>query len=287
MPHPIRFSLLIDAGNTRIKWAIFHSGALRLPMPWLATGSLAHEEIEALAKQVQEFVDRSEDELTIDEVLISNVAGDHIQVSLEQSLGQQFPQALIQRFRSSKVRAGLVNHYANPQQLGSDRFASALAAHHFFPDTALVIATCGTATTIDAILPGQGFIGGMIVPGLRTMALSLAKNTAQLPDLTAQEGHLTVPKLFADHTQHAIWSGCIHAQLGALKCAIVDLQKQSGRTVELVISGGAVPYLQSYFATQLLPSLGSELALHTIENLVLTGLAVAAQDAQLQPQASA
>ncbi|TXI96204.1 MAG: type III pantothenate kinase [Burkholderiaceae bacterium] len=284
MSHTIRFSLLIDAGNTRIKWAIFQAGALRLPMPWLATGSLAHEEIDTLAKQVRDFIDDSHDELTIDEVLISNVAGDQVQASLERILHAEFPQALLRRFRSSAICAGLHNHYAKPEQLGSDRFASALAAHHFFPDTPLVVATCGTATTIDAIVPGRGFIGGMIAPGLRTMALSLAKNTAQLPDLTAQAGQLSLPELFANNTQQAIWSGCIHAQLGALQCAMSELQKQTGSRVELIISGGAVAYLQPYFAEQLVPTLGSEMALHHVENLVLTGLAVAAQAAQLAPE---
>lgn len=288
MQEIVRYSLLIDAGNTRIKWAVFQAGAMRMPMPWLASGGLGHEaiaQLQQLPRAIEAQLPQPDHELvTIDEVWISNVAGAHIQAQLEQFIQQCFPNATCHRFTSSERCAGLANRYAKPTQLGSDRFASALAAHHFFPDTALVVATCGTATTIDAILPGVGFIGGMIAPGLGTMAMSLAKNTAQLPDLTSVADQLSLPNLFADNTQQAIWSGCIHAQLGALQCAIRDLQRQTdSAAVELVISGGAVPYLRPYFADHLIPYVGSEMSLHVVENLVLTGLAVVAQTAQLEP----
>lgn len=265
----VQHSLLIDAGNTRIKWAVFQSGALGMPMRWLAQGSVDHAQVAELASQWRD--------LPADEVLVSNVAGEALQQALQQAVDASFPGISVSRFRADTKIAGLQNHYRNPQQLGSDRFASALAAHHFFPDTALVVATCGTATTVDAIIPGKGFVGGMILPGLQTMAVSLAQNTAQLPQIARD---LSLDSLFADNTQQAIMSGCIHAQLGAIQCAIEALEQQAASPVELVLSGGAVPYLQPHWQ-----QLQVKRQTHVIDNLVLTGLAVVAQDRQL-PQFS-
>lgn len=270
MSSSVQHSLLIDAGNTRVKWAVFQAGALGIPMKWLAQGAADHGQLADLAQQWRD--------LPADEVLISNVAGEALQETLQQAVGTAFPGISIKRFRSDAHIAGLQNHYRHPQQLGSDRFASAIAAHHFFPDTALVVATCGTATTVDAIIPGKGFAGGMILPGLQTMAVSLAQNTAQLPHIARE---LSLDSLFADNTQQAIMSGCIHAQLGAIQCAIEALEQQTAAPVELVLSGGAVPYLLPHWQQ----SQRTRQA-HVIDNLVLTGLAVVAQDRQL-PQFSA
>jgi type III pantothenate kinase len=97
----------------------------------------------------------------------------------------------------------------------------------------------------------------MILPGLRTMAQSLAVNTALLP---AVEDART-ERLFADNTQDAIVSGCIHAQVGAI------LQAHAQWPSALcVLSGGGAPYI------------GPQLpfACERIDNLVLLGLHVAA-----------
>lgn len=270
MSSSVQHSLLIDAGNTRIKWAVFQSGALGIPMRWLAQGSVNHTQLSDLQQQWRD--------LQVDEVLISNVAGESLQQALQQSVEAVFPSIVLTRFRADIQIAGLQNHYRNPQQLGSDRFASAIAAHYFFPDTALVVAICGTATTVDAIIPGKGFIGGMILPGLQTMAVSLAQNTAQLPQIASE---LNLDSIFADNTQQAIMSGCIHAQLGAIQCAVAALEQQTALPVELVLSGGAVPYLLPH-----LQQAHQHRQAHVIDNLVLTGLAVVAQDRQL-PQFSA
>src|SRR5438552_2277587 len=83
----------------------------------------------------------------------------------------------------------------NPAQLGCDRFASLIGAHALFPGQPLIVATCGTATTVDALSADGLFLGGMILPGLGLMASSLARNTAQLP-LVAQD--IAVAQTFAD-----------------------------------------------------------------------------------------
>lgn len=263
--------LFIDAGNTRVKWAcIAVDVKFQLPVPWETFDSCSHQELQLLSQSISRYA--------VLRCLVSNVAGEHLQIALEQLLHAACQDLQIECFRSSANCAGITSLYREVEKLGSDRFASAIAAHRVFPKQAIVMATCGTATTVDAITADGTFLGGMILPGLQLMASSLAKNTAQLPEITAQAA---MSGLFADHTNQAIASGCIHAQLGAILCAVSELQnhpKNAGKLpVQLVLSGGAAPYLipQLQRWQQVTPSL--QLHWHHLENTVLTGLWIVAQ----------
>lgn len=256
--------LLIDAGNTRVKWACVPIDApLQFPAPWDAIGSVSHQGFEQLAQSIShhDFV----------RCKISNVAGAALQQRIEQLVLTQYPDLLVEHFNAADAVPGVQNQYRDPAKLGSDRFASAIAAHYSFPGDDVVVATCGTATTIDAITAQGDFLGGMILPGLQLMASALASNTAQLPQIALHADSLDV---FATQTDQAIASGCLHAQIGAMQCAVQHLAHRCGKPVKLIISGGAAPYLvpQLRQLQELQP-----LQWQDVENLVLTGLWIAAK----------
>jgi type III pantothenate kinase len=271
--------LFIDAGNTRVKWALLaaneliriqpalSSATLAFPLRWSRQGSSAHHQI---AMIVEELRDHS-----IEAIHISNVAGELMQQQLQTTLQALAPQIKIQRFVSQPFCAGVHNAYANPAQLGSDRFASAIAAHALFPQRPVLVATCGTATTIDAINAEGVFIGGMILPGLQLMVQSLAQNTAQLPQV---DDPRTIQNMFADHTRQAIINGCIQAQIGAIERAYAEFSKEENTTPACIISGGAASYLLPHLS---LSNNHQHAHQHThMDALVLTGLAIAAATVQ-------
>lgn len=256
-------TLLIDAGNTRIKWAcVVAEPEIGNVGDWLAIGSISHSEIETLSALLAGFAAR--------DCLISNVAGTGVQAALERILSTIFPQIIVRKFSACEHCSGLQNNYDNPLQLGSDRFASAIAAHRLFPNQALVVATCGTATTVDAVSEVGVFVGGMILPGLQVMAHALSANTAALPQVAED---LQLPTLFATNTAHAIISGCIHAQVGAIQCALAEVSSRAGTPARLIISGGAATYLLPHLEKN--PT-AIEWKIQHIENLVLMGLHIAA-----------
>jgi type III pantothenate kinase len=169
------------------------------------------------------------------------------------------PQA-IRWFASLPQLAGVRNGYRNPAQLGCDRFAAAIGARALAPGRALIVATCGTATTIDAIDADGLFIGGMILPGLGLMAASLARNTAQLPQVPdGAPAPAAAFATFADNTDDAIRNGCLAAQAGAIEraCAV------HGAALCLV-SGGA--------GAAVAAALAPTVAHRVVDNIVLAGL---------------
>ncbi len=258
--------LFIDAGNTRLKWAVAAAGAKA--GDWLASGVLGHAE---LAQPPAAWRGQAI-------ALVSNVAGDAVWQSLQLALGAAGV-AEVRRFRSLPACAGVVNGYRDPAQLGSDRFASLLGARHRYPSQALLVVTCGTATTIDALDAGGRFIGGLILPGLLTMAKSLAMNTAQLPEVSAAGA---VPR-FADNTHDAIVGGCVGAQASSIADALRSLQA-SEPDARCLLSGGAAAFIEPSLALRLSAAPGlsppppavEAVAIERIDNLVLLGLHVAA-----------
>ncbi|HJV87199.1 MAG TPA: type III pantothenate kinase [Noviherbaspirillum sp.] len=252
--------LLIDAGNTRVKWALVPNSARGADVlgRWTESGMVEHAQLRQLscAWRARKIV----------RVLISNVAGQAMRDALEQTMlgALGMHPVPVEWFASAAVMAGVRNNYRNPQQLGCDRFASAIGAHALYPARPLIVATCGTATTVDAITAEGVFLGGMILPGLGLMASSLAKNTAQLPQV-AQD--LDIAEPFADHTDAAIVSGCLAAQAGAIERAVGAHERRHG-SLQCILSGGAAALIAPHLAVPHVQ----------VDNLVLIGLhAVAMQ----------
>ncbi len=252
--------LLVDAGNTRIKWALVEAGKRGADAlgSWISSGMVAREEILQLGATWRGA--------RVVRVLVSNVAGQSVRDSLQQALLHALgPKPIpIEWFGSQPELGGVRNSYRNPAQLGCDRFASAIGAYALFTGKALIVATCGTATTLDAVTADGVFLGGMILPGLGLMATSLARNTAQLPQVAQ---HIEITQPFADNTDDAIVSGCIAAQVGAIERAFAAHAQQFG-AVHCVLSGGAAAMIAPYLSVP-----------HDrVDNLVLLGLhAVALQ----------
>jgi type III pantothenate kinase len=240
--------LLVDAGNTRVKWALAQEGAA--PGDWLAHGAVVHAGLDGLREAWTAY--------GVTRAIVSNVAGAALRERLAALLARLWPALQPEWFTAQAELAGLRNRYRNPAQLGADRFAAALGARTLVPATALVVATCGTATTVDAVSADGEFLGGMILPGLGLMLDSLARGTAQLPETSAQA---VLPPVFADNTLDAIRSGCISAQAGAIERAVASLPAEL-----CIVSGGAAGHVA--------PALS--VPYRMLDNIVLVGLHAAA-----------
>ena len=237
--------LLVDAGNTRVKWALAAPDAA--PGAWHAQGAVAHDRLDELAAAWAAAGG-------VTRALVSNVAG----ADLAERLAAVLPDgAGVEWFASTAERAGLCNGYREPGRLGCDRFAAAIGARALAPGQDLIVATCGTATTVDAVSADGRFVGGMILPGLALMASSLARNTAQLPQVAPG----ALPALFGDNTHDAILAGVLSAQAGAIERAVAG-----HRATTCIVSGGAAPYIA--------PAL--KIAHLVVDNIVLVGLHAAA-----------
>ena len=243
--------LAIDAGNTRLKWAL-HDGS-----GWVKKGAIPVAEMARPERLGDMWAN-----LGITRAVVSNVAGDAVTAAIERALQ---PLAVVpQRIISKHEQCGVINRYIVPEQLGSDRWAALIAARHMvLPGTDFLVPRlvimAGTALTIDALSAEGEFSGGIILPGPALMRAALNRGTARLP---AEPGEY---EMFPASTLSAIATGAVEACMGAIMRMRTHLAARAGKVPVCVMSGGAGGILIPHFQALSLPVSFSE-------NLVLDGL---------------
>lgn len=248
-------TLLVDLGNTALKWSTV--GGLERG----EVHTLLHREHDDWAAAL-----RSAWSAAPRRAVACAVAGAAERAAVEQAAAAHGI-ALEWRVAQPAGR-GLVNGYRVPTQLGADRWHALLGVCARHRGAPLLLATAGTATTVDAVLPegdGARFIGGVIAPGVRLMHAALTRGTAGLAHAPGRAVD------FPDNTDDAIATGVADAQAGLVLQMVERLARRAGRTPRLVVSGGD--------AEALAARLQERGAVPTIEhNLVLAGLALRAAD---------
>jgi type III pantothenate kinase len=196
--------LAVDCGNTRVKWGLHPLASPRITdkgIAWIKQGTTPLGAWRELAGSWDALP-------TPERIVIANVAGPAAQAELSHLL-ERWKQPAIW-VTAQSAACGVTNGYADPVQLGADRWAALIAAWARHPGTSLVV-SAGTATTVDTLRADGVFEGGMILPGVELMKRALASYTAALPFAA---GHYTeAPRDTAD----AIESGCLSAQAGAIE----------------------------------------------------------------------
>jgi type III pantothenate kinase len=243
------YELLIDIGNTFLKWGLFRAGGRGSAREnRLESDHVLLEEIPALAAQFSKFH-------APEQIIISNVAGTRVRSTMIRVL-EVWPDAPPPHWVIPQEQAyDIVNRYRNPAQLGSDRWAALIGARALLGDRPVLVVVCGTATTIDFLTAEGEFKGGVILPGVGLMLRALHQHTAALPDADGE--YVESPTQTVD----AIASGCQHAQAGAIE-RLYHLHVRHEPGLVCLLSGGA--------ARALSPRLNIPFELH--DNLVLEGL---------------
>ena len=237
--------LLIDAGNTRVKWAL-HDGRAHV-----ANGAIETANAGEIAAQ---WPSRLAARLAV----ASNVAGAEVGDRLERACAAR--ELELRTIRSQAAQLGITSGYKDPGQLGTDRWAALIAAHRVGPGHKLVV-NAGTALTIDALTADGRFLGGLIVPGPALMRRSLDRGTA---GLRLTEGAFAE---FPASTPDAITTGAIQACAGAIERMRDAMAGADATPSQVVLSGGAAQELAAH-----LP-----IAATIRENLVLDGLLLIAR----------
>jgi type III pantothenate kinase len=213
--------LAIDAGNTRTKWGVFDASG-----EMAAQGAVANSQLGRLVQDSAAWAGCRR-------AVVSNVAGEVVDQQLRTLFeARQLP---VRWVRSEAAACGVINNYARPEQLGTDRWAALVAAWNRYRQPC-VVATAGTALTVDALSAQGEFLGGLILPGRALMHESLAAGTAAL---SIGQGVLCD---FPSRTEDAIASGIAFAMAGAVERQCAVLERREG-ALRCLLSGGDAQWL--------------------------------------------
>jgi type III pantothenate kinase len=232
---PERHVLLVDQGNSRVKWvgAVWSALTAQWDVDLTTFGEGGAEDLDA-ALGTGEL-------LPPEEILLCSVAGPERLRALQNVLDRGASAECV-RLLAEEETCGIRNGYRQPETLGADRWMAVVGAarHHGLP---CVVMDLGTGTTLDAIDPDGHHVGGLILPGPGSMLDALSDHTAIDFDVgifnELKPG--AVGKAQGD-TRSALAAGIVSAQLGALTQLLTWFRGQIGdrnaTVLKIIVTGG-------------------------------------------------
>jgi type III pantothenate kinase len=223
MRKPAPAFLLIDVGNTRLKWATASArGPIRIAGD-VATKEVTSAWIRSLAQKFPKY-----------HLVLASVVPKMVPA---------FRRAFLKRIEvvtGNSDALGLAFDYPKPAELGADRLAAAVAAHAQGDYPAIIVA-CGTATAFTVLDAKGRLCGGAIAPGLQAQLAALLGATAQLPTTTLRPPRSALGR----STQDAIRAGVMLNFQGGIKEIIHELSKTlpGRRRPQVLITGGNARHL--------------------------------------------
>lgn len=220
--------LAIDVGNTNMVFGLFEGEELRGSFRISTNASSTSDEIGMMILQYYHFRGYKPEDTTA--VIIASVVPP-VMYSLTNAIRKYF--ALRPVVVGRDVSTDIVNHYANPREVGVDRLVNAVSAIEKY-GTPLIIVDIGTAITFDCIDKDGAYLGGAIFPGIKIAMEALFMKASKLPrvDIARTE------KAIGRTTVQSMQSGAVRGYVGALTGIILDMQKELEGDARVVATGG-------------------------------------------------
>jgi len=243
-------TVLVDVGNTRIKWATLADGRL------VRHGSaVLRESVDAAVAALAATLPPQP------RIIAANVAGERVAERLR-ALAATRPGASLELVTTSAERFGVRCAYAEPSRLGVDRWVAVLAAYHGARGAACAI-DAGTAVTFDAVDDAGVHLGGLIFPGVRLLATALDHNTSDIGRTPAAPAAARGLDLLGRNTDAAVGHAAWLALSAALDRAVVTVERALGTRPVVYLTGGDAEPLRDWLETR--TELRADLVLEGLE----------------------
>ncbi|HVP36487.1 MAG TPA: type III pantothenate kinase [Terriglobales bacterium] len=218
--------ICIDIGNTNTVVGIFIKNTLRNYFRVSSNHFLTVDECGILIRQLIGEVKTEK----IEGVVIASVVPALTTVYEEMSRNYLHTDPVIV---SSKLPLGIKILYDNPEQVGADRIANAVAAFEIYGGSVIVV-DLGTATTFDVISEKGEYLGGVISPGIETSSANLFQKAALLSRVELKKPK----KVIGTNTQDSLKSGIIYGAVGQIDEIVKRIEKELKHIPKVIGTGG-------------------------------------------------
>lgn len=224
--------LLIDIGNTRIKWALAEGNRLS------GTGAVSH--CEASSAEITDWIARLP--VRPSGAYACNVAGltifGHLRSALKDCWGLE-----LESIVPARQCGVLQNGYLAAERLGADRWAALVAAWHHCQGPACIV-DAGTALTLDLLAANGRHLGGYIVPGLNLMRRALDRDTSEIAARDSDgSSAVAMGGTYGIDTVSAVSLGTSRMSAAFIDRIVSDFSV-GHRQPRLLLTGGDTPMLQ-------------------------------------------
>lgn len=208
-------NLIIDIGNTLIKYAVFENV------------SIVHFETSESVLFLSKIKNLFQEYPTIRRSIISSVGKLE---NKERDIVSLFSKVHVLN-HSSKVP--FKNSYATPNTLGMDRIALATAAFYKYPRKNTLIIDAGSCITYDLVNDAGEYIGGAISPGLNMRYKAMHNQTEKLPLLQPQE----ILDFIGNSTEACMHSGVINGMVQEID-GVINQYRTRFQDLTVILTGG-------------------------------------------------
>ena len=216
-------NLVLDVGNTKIKYALFNDSEMIIQglMDW---NNYQH--------QIDEILLKNKNTLSVS---ISTVVEFNDDVN---AYFNKLTSTLMVYFVSIKSKLPFVNHYKS-DTLGLDRLSNVMAVVKQ-KENCLVI-DVGTCLKFDFLHYQKGYLGGLIAPGLPMRLKSMHDYTSKLPQLNYNYQHTN---LFGLNTQECMINGAYNGVLNEIIGVVSSTKSQFGDKLKVFLTGGDAVFFE-------------------------------------------
>jgi len=196
--------LAIDIGNTNIVVGLFSKEKLLGSFRFATRPATTTDEIALLISGWLKESDHKKE--NVNAVIISSVVP---------SLTNAFEQLAQKYFKckpimvSAHLKLPIKIDIDNPEQVGADRIANAVAGFARFGGEVIVV-DFGTTTNFDVVDANGNYIGGVLIPGPETSLSELARKAARLFEVP----FTPPPQVVGRSTTEALMSGLFYGTVG-------------------------------------------------------------------------
>jgi type III pantothenate kinase len=218
----------IDIGNSNVSLAIHNGNKWQhfWRYPTIRNESPFFYRIKILDDLLEYDIDVSK----VDKVVLSSVVPSLSPV-FKEILPEIFPAPLV--VVSPTVYDKISLKIDNPNEIGTDLVANAVAANTIYQKDCIVV-DFGTALTFTTVTKAGEILGVAIAPGLKTSISALFSKTAQLPEVPL----VLPPNPIGKNTIHAIQSGILIGYVGLVRHMLAAIRKEVGQHYIAVATGG-------------------------------------------------
>ena len=239
--------MLVDIGNTRIKWGIAKNNNIVCGQS-LVCRHLERKELLTAWKNIPLPSD----------IVVSCVSSFETLELVRTVAKMLWPDIEIISAQTQSYAFGVHNGYKDAEKLGVDRWLALIAVRQHYQGNACIV-DCGTAITIDLMDATGCHLGGLITPGLLLMKSALATGTEAL--MFDEKKH---PIGLADTTHAGIYTGTLWSVIGLIE----HILNNQPEFTSLILTGGDAELIAEQLKCQVIVD----------SNLVLRGLAIILAD---------
>lgn len=238
MLYPEAMNLIIDAGNTRTKLALFREREM-----------VAFSSFEGIeSKPVFQFCEANPQ---IENAILSSVK--EYSPEIDAYLSQRYSTV----FFMHQTPIPITNRYTTPETLGKDRLAGVVGTTLLFPGSNNLVVDAGTAITYDLLTSAGDYLGGAISPGIAMRYKALHAFTDRLPLLSTYED----THIIGTDTHTSIHSGILNGTVAEME-GVIKFYQEAYPDLKIILTGGD----HNYFDKRL------KIKTFAAPNLVLEGL---------------